>query len=47
LLNNLWIGNYTGSRSFEENWREFDRRYPGVKWLHEALSSAPAQEGRS
>lgn len=42
LLRNLWIGVVSGIRTHEENWREFEHRYPGVKWLHEALrTSAP------
>lgn len=36
LLNNLWAGAASGARTHEENWREFERRYPGVKWLHTA-----------
>lgn len=39
LINNLWVGVYSGSRTFEENWRIFERDYPGVKWLHDALKA--------
>lgn len=49
LLHNLWIGVVSGKRSHEENWREFERRFPGVKWLHEELAalSAPTVEEKA
>ncbi|MER9196404.1 hypothetical protein NKI13_24485 [Mesorhizobium australicum] len=44
LINNLWIGVVSGKRSHEENWREFERRFPGVKWLHDELAALSAQD---
>lgn len=40
LLNNLWQDVWSYERSHEENWREFDRKYPGVKWLRDARDAA-------
>jgi len=46
LLNTLWQGVYSGSKSFEENWQEMERRYPQSKWLHDAAKTFNAtQEG--
>lgn len=42
LLNTLWQLTYSGSRSFEENWEEMDRRYPQARWLHDELKAARA-----
>ncbi len=42
LLNNLWAGVVTGAKSHEENWSAFERRYPGVKRLHDALKAEAA-----
>jgi hypothetical protein len=42
LLNTLWQLVFSGSRSYEENWREMDRRFPQARWLHDALK-APAR----
>jgi hypothetical protein len=47
LLNNLWGTTYSGIRTHDENWAEFERRYPGVKWLHDSLASQNAVEGEA
>lgn len=44
LINNLWVGVVSGKRSHEENWREFNRQFPGVKWLHDELAALSAQD---
>lgn len=53
LLDNLWQDVWSHERTHDENWKEFDRKYPGVRWLRDARDtvSSPAeaesQEGRS
>lgn len=51
LLNNLWQDVWSYDRTHEENWKEFDRKFPGVKWLRDArdaaLASATDAEGRA
>ena len=42
LLNNLWQDVWSHKRTHEENWKEFDRKYPGVKWLRDARNAALA-----
>lgn len=42
LLNTLWQHVYSGSRTFEENWLEMDRRFPQARWLHTALKKVAA-----
>jgi hypothetical protein len=48
LLSNLWQDVWSHERTHEENWKEFDRKYPGVKWLRDArdatLATPPASE---
>jgi hypothetical protein len=48
LLSNLWQDVWSHERTHEENWKEFDRKYPGVKWLRDArdaaLDTPPASE---
>lgn len=41
LLSTLWQLVWTGTRSFDENWNEMDRRYPQARWLHNALKGLP------
>ena len=42
LISNLWIDFVETRPPYEENWKEFDRLFPGVKWVHEALSAPSA-----
>ena len=42
LINNLWIGAVDATKSHDENWKEFDHRFPGVKWLHDELAALAA-----
>ncbi len=42
LLNTLWQLAYSGSRTFEENWQEMDRRFPQARWLHDELKATRA-----
>lgn len=44
LINNLWVGTVDANLSHDENWREFDRRYPGVKWLRDELAALQHQQ---
>lgn len=39
LLNQLWQGVYSGSKTFDENWTEMERRYPASKWLQDELTA--------
>lgn len=40
LLDNLWQDVWSHERTHEENWKEFDRKYPGVRWLRDARDAA-------
>lgn len=47
LLNNLWQVVWKYERTHEENWKEFDRKFPGVKWLRDARDAALAKPASS
>lgn len=45
LLNSLWEKVYSGLRTHEENWAEFERQFPGARLLHDAhraVTAAPS-----
>lgn len=42
LLGSLWGKVNSGIRTHEENWSAFEREYPGVRALHDALKSEQA-----
>lgn len=44
LLNNLWGKVYSGSRTHEENWGEFERRFPGARLLNDVLKAHTTSE---
>lgn len=43
LLNQLWQGVYSGTKTFDENWHEMERRFPASKWLQEATAALQPQ----
>lgn len=44
LLNNLWQETWSHERTHEENWKAFDRKFPGVKWLRDARDASLASD---